>query len=302
MSLPPIPESLRVLMAKIGPRWEVNRADNIALMIKEFSEVLEDSPRDRVAVRHDIAYDAHPRQQVDLYLPEDGRTKRAALVFVHGGAFMDGDRNRTDFIYSNVPVYFARNGVVGVNIGYRLDGDARYPGATEDVAKAVAWTRAHTDELGIDSNRIFLMGHSAGAAHAASYAYDQRRHPPEGPGIAGLIVLSGRVRADNRPENPNADKVVAYYETTDQAKLDDVSPVSHVGPNSVPTFIGWGEYENPLLDVHCAELVFRLAAAKKRSPPVVWLRGHNHTSTMAHIGTADEELGRAMLAFIIDQR
>jgi acetyl esterase len=115
-------------------------------------------------------------------------------------------------------------------------------------------------------------------------------------------VLSGRVRADNRPENPNANKVVAYYETTDQAKLDDVSPVSHVGPNSVPTLVGWGEYENPLLDVHCAELVFHLAAAKKRSPPVIWLRGHNHTSTIAHIGTADEELAQAILAFIADPR
>jgi hypothetical protein len=35
---------------------------------------------------------------------------------------------------------------------------------------------------------------------------------------------------------------------------------------------------------------------------VVWLRGHNHTSTMAHIGTADDQLGRAMLDFIADPR
>jgi acetyl esterase/lipase len=302
MRLPSIPQDLRALMAEIGPRWEVNRANNIALMIERFSDVLKDKPREGVAVRPDLAYGAHPRQRFDVYVPEDGRMNRAALLFVHGGAFMDGHRNRTDFIYSNVPAYFAGNGVVGINIGYRLGGDVRYPGATDDVAAVVAWTRAHADELGIDRNRIFLMGHSAGAAHAASYAYDKRLQPPRGPGLAGLIVLSGRVRADNRPENPNRDKVVAYYESADEARLDDVSPVSHVGADSVPTLVAWGEYENPLLDVHCAELVFRLAAAKKRSPPVVWLRGHNHTSTMAHIGTADDELGRAMLAFIDDPR
>jgi len=53
-----------------------------------------------------------------------------------------------------------------------------------------------------------------------------------------------------------------------------------------------------LIDLHCAELVFRLSQVKRRSPPTVWLRGHNHTSTMAHIGTADELLGLAILDFI----
>ena len=43
---------------------------------------------------------------------------------------------------------------------------------------------------------------------------------PGGPGIAGLIVVSGRVRAETLPENPNAHKVAAYYETTDAARLD----------------------------------------------------------------------------------
>jgi hypothetical protein len=62
-----------------------------------------------------------------------------------------------------------------------------------------------------------------------------------------------------------------------------------VGANAVPTFIAWAEFENPLIDVHCAELAFRLAQAKRRSPPLLWLRGHNHTSAIGHINT-DEVL------------
>jgi acetyl esterase len=300
--LPDISPELRAMVTEVGKRWAFNRSDNIALMIERFTELLRAFPMEGIAVRRDIAYGQHRRQQLDIYTPEDDRQHRAAVVFVHGGAFMDGHRNRTERIYSNVPLYFARNGVVGINIGYRVGGDVGYPGATEDVASAVAWTRAQTAELGVDPDRIFLMGHSAGAAHAGSYAYDKRLQPAEGPGIAGFIVVSGRVRADNRPENPNADKVVAYYGTSDAARLDDVSPVSHVGFDSVPTFVAWGEYENPLLDMHCAELVFRLAQAKTRSPPVFWLTGHNHTSTIGHIGTSDEALGRAILEFIGDPR
>lgn len=294
---PEIPPELRILMSEMGPRWSVNRPQNIETMVERFSDVHRQSSRDDVEATRNVSYGNHPRQELDIY--RSGRAARqAAVLFVHGGAFMDGHRNRTDMIYSNVPIFFARHGVVGINVGYRLGGDVGYPGATEDVAGAVRWTRTHANDLGIDPTRIFLMGHSAGAAHTASYAYDKRMQPANGPDLAGHIVLSGRVRAENLAENPNGEKVVRYYGTRDAERLDDLSPVTHVDTKSVPTLVAWGEYENPLIDLHCAELVFRLSQAKRRCPPAVWLRGHNHTSTMAHIGTADELLGRSMLDFI----
>jgi acetyl esterase/lipase len=285
-------------MAELGPRWSVNRAKNIETMIERFSEVLRHDPRDDIEATRNVSYGPHPRQELDVYQSGRGAGRRAAVLFVHGGAFMDGHRNRTDMVYSNVPVFFARHGIVGINVGYRLGGDAGYPGATEDVASALRWTQAHAEKLNIDLARIFLMGHSAGAAHTGSYAYDKRRQPAGGPGVAGHIVLSGRVRAENLPENPNGEKVVKYYGTSDAGQLDNLSSVTHVDANSVPTLVAWGEYENPLIDLHCAELVFRLSQARRHSPPTVWLRGHNHTSTMAHIGTADELLGLALLDFI----
>jgi len=117
-----------------------------------------------------------------------------------------------------------------------------------------------------------------------------------------LYVISGRVRVETLAENPNGHKVATYYETSDPEKLDDLSPVSHVRADSVPTFVAWGEYENPLLDLHCAELVYRLSAARRHSPPTLWLRGHNHASTIAHINTSEDDLGRAMLDFIANPR
>jgi acetyl esterase/lipase len=255
-----------------------------------------------VVVRSGLTYGPHPRQTIDLFTPDDGLTRRPAVVFVHGGAFLDGHPNRTKEIYSNVLRYFARNGVVGVNVGYRLAGDAKYPGASEDIASVIAWVQLHSEEIGVDPSKIFLMGHSAGAAHAGSYAYNKQLQPASGPGIAGFIVVSGRVRVETWAENPNAHKVAAYYETTDTAKLNDVSPVSHVEADSVPTFVAWAEFENPLIDVHCAELVYRLAVAKRRSPPTLWLRGHNHTSSIGHINTAEDDLGRALLDFIANPR
>jgi hypothetical protein len=62
--------------------------------------------------------------------------------------------------------------------------------------------------------------------------------------------------------------------------------------------IAVAEFENPLLDVHCAELFHRLATAKRRAPRMVWLAGHNHTSVIAHFNTAEDRLGREILEFI----
>lgn len=297
---PEIPDDLRELMAEVGPKWSPSA--HVKLMIDGFSAVHRAAPKDNLTVWRDIGYGNHPRQMFDIYLPDDRKSSRAAVLFVHGGAFLDGHRNRTDEIYSNVPRYFGLHGVVGINIGYRLADAVQYPGATDDIAAVVAWTRAHADELGVDKGRLFLMGHSAGAAHTGSYVYDKRRHPAAGPGVAGHIVLSGRVRAETWPENPNAKKVVAYYGTDDPKLLDDRSPVTHIGSDSVPTFVAWGEFENPLIDIHCSELVFQLGLAKRRSPPMMWLPTHNHTSTMAHMNTAEDALGRALLAFIADPR
>ncbi len=291
-----IPDSLRELMAEIGPRWGTSVSAHVRLMIEAFTEVLTAAPKHGVLVEGDIRYGEHPRQRLDVYKPEHAKAC-PVVMFVHGGAFVDGDRNRSREIYANVLYYFARHGVVGVNIGYRLAPEFRFPSGIEDVRRALEWTRSNIGEFGGDQSRIFLMGHSAGAAHVAGYAYDARHQPDSGPGIAGLIVVSGRVRADNTASNPNARKVEAYY-GSDATSYGDRSPVSLVDANSVRTLIAFGEFENPLIDVYCLELAYKLAAAKGCSPTVLRLPGHNHTSMIAHLNTSDERLGQEILAFI----
>ncbi|WP_142846745.1 alpha/beta hydrolase [Telmatospirillum sp. J64-1] len=295
--LPEIPAELRDLMAEIGPKWAQDTKGHIQLMIDRFSEILAGAPKDSADIRENIPYGTHERQSLDVFLPKTQNRRRPALVFIHGGAFTAGSRRRSAEIYANVLHYFSRFGIAGINAGYRLAPDVRYPEATQDIGRVVQWVKEHAEELAVDPSRIFLMGHSAGGAHVASYAYDKRLHPAEGPGLAGLIVVSGRVRADNRPENPNARRVEAYY-GTDPTRYDDVSPVMHAGPDSMPTFIAMAEFENPLIDVHCLELAYRLAAAKGKAPPVHRLTGHNHTSIIAHFNTAEDNLGASIRHFM----
>ncbi|HEY0219398.1 MAG TPA: alpha/beta hydrolase [Afipia sp.] len=268
-------------------------------MIDKFTEVLKWSPKDNVTIQS-MRYGDHERQAFEIfYPPQNGNKPKPCLIFVHGGAFTEGSRHRSSEIYANVLYYFARHGIIGVNVGYRLAPDATYPQATVDVSKVVTFVREHAADMNVDPHKIFLMGHSAGGAHVGTYAYDKRFRPANGTGLAGVFIISGRVRADARKDNPNAQRVAAYYGDDPQI-YNDVSPVSHIDAESPPTLVACAEYENPLIDVYCLELAYKLAAAKGRAPPVVWLKGHNHTSIIAHFNTSEDDLGRACLQFIAD--
>jgi acetyl esterase/lipase len=301
VNMPDIPAPLRALMAELGPKWRDDTAGHVETMIAAFSDVLKLASRDGATVHRDIPYGPHERQQLDVYLPAGNVTAPPVVLFVHGGAFVSGHRNRTEQVYSNVLRYLAQRGIAAINVGYRLASHAAYPGATQDIAAAVDWARAHAAEYGWNPDKVFLMSHSAGAAHAGSYAYDPAFSSISRPPLTGMVVVSGRVRVDNLEENPNAKRVEQYY-GTDASRFEGYSPVHHINKDSVATFVAWAEFENPLIDVYCAELVYRLAAAKRKSPPMMWLPGHNHSSAIAHIGTSDDRLGQAIVSFIINPR
>jgi len=67
-------------------------------------------------------------------------------------------------------------------------------GRQRDLAAAVRLVADKAADLGADPNRIYLMGHSAGATHVASYVSHPEFHGPKGSGLAGAILSSGGLR------------------------------------------------------------------------------------------------------------
>lgn len=153
-----------------------------------------------------FSYGQHPRNVLDLYEPEPttppplaGRT-RPILLYVYGGAFMFGDRILSDIpgelVYRNIASFFA--GKLGYNViimDYRLvKQGAKYPSGGEDVDEAIGWICRHFTE----EHDLFLMGHSAGGSHIATWMFAEdfqdRRNVlisgTKGPKLAGAIFLS----------------------------------------------------------------------------------------------------------------
>ena len=291
-----LPEEARRRMLEIGPVWADDIAEHREMVFAAYTPVLAKMPRDDIEVSRELAYGPHERQRLDIYRQAD-LAHAPVVLFVHGGAFVRGMKDTNAEIYGNFTRYFARHGCIGVNMEYRLAPEAPYPGGAEDVAGAIEWLKENVWEYGGDAERIILIGHSAGASHAAAYVCDPAVRPAAGPGVAGLVLISGRLRADARPDNPNAHGVRAYY-GSDESLYEARSVVTYAENIDVPLFVAVAEYENPYLDAYAAEFLHRVGMAKKRVPRFVQLRGHNHISIVAHFDSGEEDLGRELLGFI----
>lgn len=98
----------------------------------------------------------------DLYLPK-GLGKAPVVVAAHGGGWQAGSRAS----YKYWGPFLARNGYALFSIDYRLGKAGAYPGSAYDVKAAIQFVRAKAADLGLDPERIGLMGDSAGGHLAA---------------------------------------------------------------------------------------------------------------------------------------
>ena len=121
-----------------------------------------DAQSDGVTTRSDVLYAEHDGVKLtgELYLPK-GRDKAPVVVAAHGGGWQVG----SPASYRHWGPFLAKHGIGTFAIRYRLSkpGAKTYPGAVYDVKAAVQFLRAKAGELGVDADRIGMMGDSAGA-------------------------------------------------------------------------------------------------------------------------------------------
>lgn len=266
-----------------------------------FTPLQERAPKDRVVAERDLAYGEDERHRLDVFMPERRPAAPAPIVvYIHGGGFVAGERSPVPgLIYDNVPTFFARHGMIGVNATYRLAPKYKWPSGAADVGAAVDWLRRNADRFGGDPERIFLMGQSAGATHVATYAFIESVHGAAGPSVAGAILLSGSY-APFDPEHaagPPGDNQIAYFgEDTDV--WAERSPLYHVKPGHPPVYICVAEFDPYPLMWPSAALLAALVECDKRMPWFKRLAGHNHVSPAMHVNSEIDTLGPDLLDFI----
>ena len=291
-----LPEDIQKRLSEINPLYQSNISKYGRETIQLFTPLLATGPKAGVNVSADESYGADPRQKLDVYQPQ-GANNLPVVVFVHGGALTSGNKNETDEISANALYYFARHGFLGINATYRLAPKHVYPAAAQDIGGVVAWLKGNAKRVGGNPERIYLIGRSSGALHVATWAFDPKIHGANGPGVVGLILISGRLKADSRADDPNASRIPEYF-GTDASLYPERSPVNYGALSALPTFIVIAEFDNPFLDVYSAELFAKMCVARSRCPRFLRLVGHNHQSTTASLNTADNLLGQEIIDFI----
>ncbi|MBN9083026.1 MAG: alpha/beta hydrolase [Rhizobiales bacterium] len=186
-----------------------------------------------VTTRNDITFAEHDQVKLigDLYMPQ-GVQKAPILVAVHGGGWQVGDRK----IYQNLGPYLAKNGYAVFAIEYRLNKPQvrSYPGAIYDTKAAIQYVRANAASLGIDPDRIGLIGDSAGGHLSALVA------------LAGEEPLySSEYRSDpNASVSSKVKAVVGFYGVYDMQAQWQHDLVTRPRDNIAEKFLGAAPYAN----------------------------------------------------------
>ncbi|HEV2573007.1 MAG TPA: alpha/beta hydrolase [Beijerinckiaceae bacterium] len=186
-----------------------------------------------ITTRNDITFAEHDQVKLvgDLYMPQ-GVQKAPILIAVHGGGWQVGDRK----IYQNLGPYLAKNGYAVFAIEYRLNKpQARsYPGAIYDTKAAIQYVRANAASLGIDPDRIGLIGDSAGGH------------------LSALVALAGEepLYSTDYRSDPNASvsakvkAVVGFYGVYDMQAQWQHDLVTRPRDNIAEKFLGAAPYAN----------------------------------------------------------
>jgi len=193
------------------------------------------------AVHGDVALKAH------LYSPK-GAGKFPMVIAVHGGGWRLANLDN----YRHLGPWLAERGYAVLAVTHRLATPERkaYPEAMQDVQAAVQFAKASAAELGIDAERIALMGDSSGAHLASLVALAGERHAQVSTQVKAVIPVYGvydlaaQWRHDqlSRPRDHIVERFLGASLLDDRRIYFEASPLSYVSAkHNAPAFlVTWG--------------------------------------------------------------
>lgn len=242
-----------------------------------------------VRLERDVVYArvAGRRLKLDVFLPAKGSGKRPAIMQIHGGAWVVGDKRE-----QGIPlcVHLSSQGWVAFNVNYRLSPGATFPDHLIDLKRALVWIRAHAEEFGVDPSFIAVTGGSAGGHLAALMALtpnDPRYQPgfeAEDTRVQACIPFYGVYDFTNRTKAfPRAflkrllqAHVMKAFIDEEPGKFVAASPMDQVRADAPPFLVIHGDRDTlaPLDDAR--EFVRRLRAVSKSEVLYAEIRGGQH--------------------------
>ncbi|MGH7227037.1 MAG: alpha/beta fold hydrolase, partial [Gemmataceae bacterium] len=186
---------------------------------------------------------------LDLAIPKKGEGPLPAIVCLHGGGWIGGERQK---MRGTIEV-LAGKGYVAISPDYRLAPRHRFPAQIEDCKAAVRWLRANAEKYHVNPRRIGAFGFSAGAHLACLLGVTGKDDGLEGDG--GNAEQSSAVQA-----------VVSFFGPTDFTQ-----PVwsKEVREQHLMPFLGGNAEEKADVYRRASPLTY----AGKNAPPFLFVHG-----------------------------
>jgi acetyl esterase/lipase len=191
---------------------------------------------------------------LDLYLPPNASSPIPAVLYIHGGDWMFGNRTRP-------PVLFLlEHGIGVVSIDYRLAPRNRFPAQIQDCRDALVYLRENARRYGIDPQRQGLIGESAGGHLAAllATAPDEKgfvgtRKGTTIPRVQAVCSVSGPMDIEYLGELADMVEEVIGKHPIQQllgGKVEQkrslaylASPIRHITPETPPFLLVYGDQD-----------------------------------------------------------
>jgi acetyl esterase/lipase len=245
----------------LGPDWRKRLRPELAEKITRVAmrQLLFPIPvtHPDVVAKRNVTYYEEPKfkLRLDIYRHRSKPTKTPTFVYVHGGAWVIGDKSN-----QGLPIlqHMAALGWTCFGVNYRLSPRATFPDHLIDVKRALAWVKEHGPEYGADPSFVVLCGGSAGGHLSALTALTARERIFQ-PGfeqadcsVQACIPLYGVFDFTDRAKawpHLGMTKLVAKYVlksriTKAPKDWDRASPLSWVGPHAPPFFVIHGERDS----------------------------------------------------------
>jgi acetyl esterase/lipase len=234
------------------------------------------------------------KHKLDLFLPE-GRKGYPVLLFVHGGAWLHGDKNTSGF-YAALGTTLARQGIGVAVTNYRLSPAVKHPEHVKDVARAFAWVHKNIATYGGRADRIFVCGHSAGGHLVSLLASDETYLKGVGltaRAIRGVIPISGVYLIP--------DRFLPSVFGTDPEVRKKASPIYHARAGLPPFLILYADKDLPGCDRKPSEAFCRALQDKGARARTLGIKDSNHLLIIVRAALPDNPVPKAILKFIREQ-
>jgi acetyl esterase/lipase len=178
-----------------------------------------------------MVYGRDPMQGLDFWRARGA--KAPLIVFVHGGGWSSGDKT---WVGSAMPAHFLARGYAFASLGYRLVPDVTVEQQVQDVADAVGFLVGRAEQLGLDTSKVVLIGHSSGGHVVALIGTDPRFLHAEGLDLAvlkGVVLLEGAGLAPQARRGGGGGGGVFGTEAERQA----LAPVAHAAKPNAGSFL-----------------------------------------------------------------